>query len=537
MTSKDTLRNGYDAFISHNHVDKVWARDLAERLSNIDFHGRPLRPWLDEKFLDPGNLGQMAELTTALDRSRVLAFVLSPASAASRWVEFELEYFLRDRMSDEVLTLLKTPCDLPLILGDAEPIDFTEAAEFESGFGKVVERLCPAGGIDVDEAQDLVEQAWNTTLEADPGGFDAEPSPARDVLLATLLRFSIEDPSTEGLALTGFQHAARLLLRDHESDHPAAYNMKMCLGECLAVAVHRHARYRQVAQRYLDLQTADAEDPVLAFVVARAYSKMAEIDPAFIDLGTLLRVAARLDEGAPFNNRKATVAILLGRIAAKLRGTDLGDLLIQTLSVWGTAARIAAIAGISMAEEQAPSVFYVSELEAIHAAGGARKSRALEPPSRKLQALLFGIDLDQPPIVGQKLELAKYDLRRAFAIDDLPYGHSWLELRHASPAFHQHRAPFMGNVTKATAANMEDLALRLNASHVVCLTEPRIVESLFDRAGALLIPLQDEDSPQCRRLYGRGVSFAMLDEEQMADLKDGDQVEIEDDRMCIVSKR
>ena len=88
------------------------------------------------------------------------------------------------------------------------------------------------------------------------------------------------------------EHAA---FRDHERDHPAAYNMKMCLGECLAVAVHRHVRYRQVAQRYLDLETVDTEDPVLAFVVARAYSKVAEIDPAFIDLGTLLRVAMRLD--------------------------------------------------------------------------------------------------------------------------------------------------------------------------------------------------------------------------------------------------
>ena len=71
--------------------------------------------------------------------------------------------------------------------------------------------------------------------------------------------------------------------------------MKMLLGECLAVAVLHHARYRQVAQRYLDLETADSEDPVLAFVVVRAYSKLAEIDPALIDLGALLWVATQLD--------------------------------------------------------------------------------------------------------------------------------------------------------------------------------------------------------------------------------------------------
>lgn len=91
------LRNGYDAFISHNHADKAWACELAERLAKVDFHGRPLRAWLDEQFLDPGDLGKAAELTSALDRSRTLLVVLSQASVASKWVEFELEYFLRKR--------------------------------------------------------------------------------------------------------------------------------------------------------------------------------------------------------------------------------------------------------------------------------------------------------------------------------------------------------------------------------------------------------------------------------------------------------
>ena len=536
MNSREALRNGYDAFISHSHVDKAWAHELAERISRVEFHGRPLRAWLDEQFLDPGDLGQKAELTTALDRSRTLLIVLSPASVASKWVEFELEHFLRTRQLEQVVVVLKAPCDSPPVLGNAKPLDFSGATQLEGAFGELVERLCPPGGPGVTEANALIDHAWSTALEADPGGFDAEPSPPRDALLATLLRFKIDDPVTEGLALTGFSRAARLLLRDNERDHPAAYNMRMCLGECLAVAVHRDARYRQVAQRYLDLEAPDSEDPVLAFVVARAYSKLAEMDPTLIDFGTLLRVATQLDARAPFNNKKETIAGLLGRIGAKLRGTDLGDLLIQTLSEDGAAARIAAIGSISMGEQQAPSVYYVSELAALHATHGAR-SGALEPPSRKLQALLFGIDLHQPAVVRQHLEIARDDLRRAFSIDDLPYGHSWFALRSAPPAVHVHRAPFLGTVAKATAANMEEIALRLNASHVVCLTEPRIVESLFDRAGGLLILLQDESSPQCRRLSSRCVPFAMLDARRMADLKDGDQVEIEDDRMRCVSRR
>ena len=537
MNSRDGLRNGYDAFISHNHADKAWVRELAERLAQVDFHGRPLRPWLDEQFLDPGDLGQEAELTSALQRSRTLVLVLSPASVASKWVGFELEYFLRSRRLEEVVPLLMAPCKKPSILGDAEPLDFTEAAQTERAFGELVERLCPPDGPGVAEAETSIDHAWSAALDADPGGLDAEPSPERDALLAALLRFTIDAPATEGLALTGFSRAGRLLLRDHERDHPAAYNMKMLLGECLAIAVHHHARYRQVAQRYLDLESADSEDPVLAFVVARAFSKLAAIDPALIDMGALLRVATQLDARAPFNNKKATVAMLLGRIAAKLRGTDLGDLLIQTLGEGGTAARIAAIGGISIGEEQAPSVFYVNELAAMHATRGASRSGALEPPSRKLLALLRGIHLDQPLVVQHQFEIARDDLRRAFGIDDLPYGYTWFALRRAAPAAHLNRAPFIGTVAKATTANMEELALRLNASHVVCLTEPRIVEALFDRAGSLLILLQDESSPQCRRLSSRGVPFAMLDTERMADLKDGDHVEIEGDRMRIVSQR
>ena len=189
-----------------------------------------------------------------------------------------------------------------------------------------------------------------------------------------------------------------------------------------------------------------------------------------------------------------------------------------------------------MGEAQAPSVFYLSELASRQGALGATRSRALEPPSRKLQALLSGIDLDQPSFVSSQLDIAKDELRCAFAIEDLPYGYKWFALRTAPQAIHVHRQAFMGTVAKATTANMEELAYRLNASHVVCLTEPRIVEALFDRAGSLLILLQDENSPLCQRLRGRRVPFAMLDAGMMAQLKDGDHVVIEKNRTRIVSQ-
>ena len=527
MSRIANLRNGYDAFISHNHADKSWVRMLAERLANVDFQGRPLRPWLDEQVLDPGNLGQASELTSALDRSRTLLIVLSPASVASAWVAFEVEYFLRHRPMEEIILVLKAPCDVPAILDGADSLDFTDSTDFERAFGTLVARLCPSVASDTSDVEALVSQAWDAALAADPGGLDAQPLPARDALLEALLHFPLDDAATEGLALTGFLRAARLLLRDQGGGHPAAYNMQMLLAECLGFAVHRHARYRQIAQRYLDLQPADSPDPVLAFVVVRAYSKLADIDSALIDLGALLRVAAVLDAHPPFTSKKASAAMLLGRVAAKLRGSNAGDLLIQVLSEGSAAARIAAIGAISTADAQAPSVFYTSALAAMYDRPAVPRRGALGPPSRKLQARLFGIEIDQPAVVRQQLESAKDDLRRAFGIDDLPYGYTWYALRRAPAAAHPHHAPFMGTVARATAANMEALALHVDASHVVCLTEPRIVDALFDRAGALLIPMQDERSPQCRRLVGRDVPFAMFDADAMAELRDGDHVEIE----------
>ena len=60
------------------------------------------------------------------------------------------------------------------------------------------------------------------------------------------------------------------------------------------------------------------------------------------------------------------------------------------------------------------------------------------------------------------------------------------------------------------------------------------LERLCRRAGALLVPSQDEGSPQCRRLIGRDVPFAMLDSNRMTELKDGDQIEIEAELTRIV---
>ena len=102
-----SIRHYDDSFISHNRAAKAWASALANRLSEQLYNGRSLRPWLDEQFLDPGELASNSELTSAIDRPRIFGLVLSPEALASKWVDFELEYFLGKREKEDLVVRLR----------------------------------------------------------------------------------------------------------------------------------------------------------------------------------------------------------------------------------------------------------------------------------------------------------------------------------------------------------------------------------------------------------------------------------------------
>jgi hypothetical protein len=396
--------------------------------------------------------------------------------------------------------------------------------EFEDHFRELVAKLCPPGDLGIEDMHQRIDLAWGSAVAADGGGFDTGPTPERDALLSELTCYDIGQAATEGLAITAFLRVAGHLQQLNRVGHSAVYSLKMLLGECLAVAILRDMRYRQVAQRLIDMDNPNDPDPLLSFVVLRAYSKIAELDPSRLDLSVLLRVASLLDTNPHLTNQKAAVVMLLGRIAGKVRGTDIGDLLIQTLSEGGTAGRIAAIGGITIGAVTAPSVFYVSDLETRFSQRSGSATGPALPPSRKLQVLLFGIDLDQQNEVRQSLVIAKGDLEREFGITDFPYGFMWFELHNMQAADHPYRAPFIGTVKKVCRADMEEAADQHGVSNVVCFNESRIVDALFDKCGAVLLHQQDPDSPQCKRLRSRGVPFAMLDDVRMADLCDGDHI-------------
>ena len=526
-------RRVYDIFISHNRADKAWVRRLAAVLADQDYNGRGIRPWLDEHFLDPGALGSESELTTALDRSRVLGLVLSPEAVASGWVDFELRYFLESRAADDIVVMLRKDCVPPAALASHPVIDFRDEDIAEAPLKQLLLRLCPPTAHRQEEVRDAVDAAFDAVLAADDDGYGTAPE--RDAVFAALSRSDIDDAGGEGLAIAGFVQAAEIVRRTREVRFQASYNCKMLLAECLATVLLQNGGYRQVARRLLDIAAAVPDDPTLLFVVGRAYSKVAEMDMALVDTSVVLRGSSLID-ALPLTNETKAIRALFARVVGKLRDKPLGELLIKALAEGGSASRVVAAGAIALDYQRSGPVFYLTELERLHELRGKEAILPAGPPSRRLLGELFALDLYQDESVRSALEGARRDLQRAYPGIDFPYGASWFLRRTAIDAGTTHGTPFIGTAVNATLKNMADVAPELNSSTVACLTELRVVDALFDACGALLIPEQANDSPQCRRLRGRNVPFAMATPEVMAQVADGHQVVVDDKQIRILAR-
>ena len=524
---------GYDLFLSHNWADKDWVRKLAIRLADHSYNGRTLRPWLDEQVLDPGKDVREAELTTALDRSRLFVIVLSPEAMESTWVQYELQYFLANRARDEIILIRRRPCVTPEVLKDLDVLDFSNDDELESNFSKLITLVCPGPEVDIAEISEQIKDAWRESLMSGSSGYNPTPTAANSALLVTLLNYDISDAAAEGLALLAFDQLGDSMLRLNPDD---SYGMKMLVGEILAAAILKNERYRQVVPRYLALEPEDALHPDLSFAVLRSSSKLAEVDSRVVEQSAVWAALTKLDGiGKLYLERKAA-AVLGGRVVAKMRGSDLGDLLIQVLSTGGSASKIAAIAGITMAEDDEGPDYYLPEFKDI-ADKKTEPYKPASPPSQRLIALLDGIADYEPDVVKLALKNGIVELQQNFGDKSPVYIDSWELLREEPPALRINNGPIIGTVCRITAANMEETAQKLQVSDIACLTEPRIVDALFDRCGAFIIEQQDIASPQCRRLISRDRRFAMLEHSRMNTLADGDHIAFEFDRTTILPCR
>ncbi len=510
----------YDVFLSHNHADKAWARRLFETLGRRDYNGRNLRPWLDERVLDPGELSSPRELFSALDRSRCLLVVVSAASLGSSWVAREIAYFLGRRTLDDVLLARLDDAQLPDRIAAARSVGCGEA-DYEA---RLFDFLCPRADeqATLEHRRAVRRAAAEAAIEFANGRDDGGIGRWLDRLLTP----DIADAADEGIALAGFdragQHLCELDLPGDQAHWTASATHAMCLvlGEILALAVLRHPRYAQVAADYIrkDLEAAGntrfltfrnralrgqhtpPSTTNLLLAAARSAEKLSEVDPHLVDLSLLGGLLERLD------SRQATppvrvVAMMIGRALARLRAEPVTALLLHALLLRsGPASRLAveAAAGIGTAGGEDGPLSYTPEMSERVAAAGARHPPPDSPYLASIRALLAE---------GAPTREAVCALAPDFGASPQPVA--------------LQNGPLVGRTVRVTLDNMEALADRLGPRDIAVLTEARIVDALFDRVGGFLVRADQVDAPLGRRLSMRRARFAGYDRHVLEQFADG----------------
>lgn len=112
-------------FISHTAADKVFVRDLADRIQ-----ARGFSVWLDERDLLVGD--SLAEtIGVAIANARVILVVVSQESVKSQWLRYELNIATERMISGEcrVVPVLKEKSDLPPEVKGLLYADCTESVE------------------------------------------------------------------------------------------------------------------------------------------------------------------------------------------------------------------------------------------------------------------------------------------------------------------------------------------------------------------------------------------------------------------------
>jgi transcriptional regulator with XRE-family HTH domain len=122
----DSIR---DVFLSHRSKDKDFVRELAAHVEAESHMGRPLRVWLDEAEIRPGD-SIPAKVGEGLEKSRFIAAVMTPAyfESGSGWTDAEWHSILHidpDNRRRNIIPLLVEDCPfIPYLLRHLKAIDF-----------------------------------------------------------------------------------------------------------------------------------------------------------------------------------------------------------------------------------------------------------------------------------------------------------------------------------------------------------------------------------------------------------------------------
>lgn len=117
----------FDVFISHSRSDKNWVNKLKTELE-----AKGLKVWLDEDEIAPGRR-YIPKLEAGIQKSKSVAFVISPSSIDSGWVQEEYNLALRlEKETNKILIpVLLRDAPIPGFLGSRRPVYFKDDTEFE----------------------------------------------------------------------------------------------------------------------------------------------------------------------------------------------------------------------------------------------------------------------------------------------------------------------------------------------------------------------------------------------------------------------
>ena len=126
-------------FISHAHEDRVFARQLLERLQ-----GEGVEVWDPDHELLPG-MNWLKETGRALERADAVIFLFSSAFASSPWGLKEVAYAIgNQKYEGRVVTVKLTPkARMPWILNHLSVVDGTKR-EAAPTARKILQKLSPS---------------------------------------------------------------------------------------------------------------------------------------------------------------------------------------------------------------------------------------------------------------------------------------------------------------------------------------------------------------------------------------------------------
>jgi len=125
-------------FLSHNHKDKRFVRNLGKKLQNSG-----IQVWIDEAEIMHGH-SLIETLRDAIDSVDLLIAVISPASIASSWVQKEIDIAMNAEIKSKrirVIPVLRKGTELPGFLEGKMYADFTTPYRQKKNMTKLIESI------------------------------------------------------------------------------------------------------------------------------------------------------------------------------------------------------------------------------------------------------------------------------------------------------------------------------------------------------------------------------------------------------------